>query len=323
MPAGVELGSARVLRPGRLRWLRALGWMAILAVLAVTTFNVAADTLLRVAAWAGGTHFTTRAAASGDARLAAVIIGSVVMLAVYGLAVRLGEGRPAGELGVRPFLPETLAGLAIGGLIMAAIIAALAVAGMVTIETVPVTHISASLKESIQSAVIEEALLRLVIFRLLWRAFGVWPALALAAVLFGALHLGNPDATLFSAICLLAGEGIGAGLYMLTGRPWLSIGMHAGWNFNQGWIFGSAVSGVGTFAGGPLVTRPVEGFAPFLSGGRFGPESSLFSLIISLAASIAILSLAWARGGFRERAKTPEMPPSDVKSTGFARDPSQ
>jgi membrane protease YdiL (CAAX protease family) len=298
---GVELGDARVLRPGGLRWLRALGWMAVLAVLAVATFNVAADTVLRVAAWAGGSHFTMRAAAPDAARLAAVIVASIAMLAVYALAIRLGEARRTGELALMPLLPETLGGIAIGSLIMAAIIGALAAAGMVTIEAVPVTHISASLKETIQSAVIEEALLRLVIFRLLWRAFGVWPALALAALLFGALHLGNPDATLFSAICLLAGEGIGAGLYMLTGRPWLSIGMHAGWNFTQGWVFGSAVSGIGLFAGGPLVTRPVQGVAPFLSGGGFGPESSLFSLILSLVASIAILWLAWAKGGFRER----------------------
>jgi membrane protease YdiL (CAAX protease family) len=300
---GVELGNARMLRPGRLRRLRALGWMVALAVLAVATFNVAADTVLRIAAWAGGTHFTTRAAASGDARLAAIIVGSIAMLAVYGLAVRLGEGRSAGELALAPLLPETLTGLAIGGLIMGAIIGALAIAGMVTIESVAVTHISASLKETIQSSVIEETLLRLVIFRLLWRSFGVWPALALAALLFGALHLGNPDATLFSALCLLAGEGIGAGLYMLTGRPWLSIGMHAGWNFTQGWVFGSAVSGMDFFAGGPLITRPVQSVAPFLSGGGFGPESSLFSLIISLVASAGILWLAWVKGGFCERGR--------------------
>jgi hypothetical protein len=59
---------------------------------------------------------------------------------------------------------------------------------------------------------------------------------------------------------------------------------------------------MGFFAGGPLVTRPVAGVAPFLSGGGFGPESSLFCLLISLAASIAIRWLAWAKGGFRERA---------------------
>lgn len=302
MATGVELGNARVLHPGRLRWLRALGWMAVLAVLAVLTFNVAADTTLRLAAWAGGTHFTTRAAASADARLAAVIVGSLAMIAVYALAVRLGEARPPRELAPLPLLPETLGGLAIGGLIMAAIVGVLSLTGMVTVQAAPITHISASLKETIQSAVIEETLLRLVIFRLLWRAFGVWPALGLEALLFAALHMGNPDATLFSALCLLAGEGIGAGLYMLTGRPWLPIGMHAGWNFTQGWVFGSAVSGMGFFAGGPLVTRPVQGAAPFLSGGGFGPEGSLSCLILSLAASVAILWLAWKKGGFRARA---------------------
>ena len=302
MTAGVELGNARVLHPGGLRWLRAIGWMILLTVLAVMAFNIAADATLRIAALASGTHFTTRAAAPDGARLAGVIVASIAMLAVYALAVRLGEARPARELALRPLVPETLVGLLIGGLIMAAIIGALAAGGMVTIEAAPVTQIARSLKETVQSSVIEESIMRLIIFRLLWRAFGVWPALLLAAALFGALHLGNPDATLFSALCLLAGEGVGAGLYMLTGRPWLSIGMHAGWNFTQGWIFGSAVSGVGFFAGGPLVTRPVQAVAPFLSGGGFGPESSLFSLLISLVASVVVLSLAWTRGGFRERA---------------------
>jgi len=83
----------------------------------------------------------------------------------------------------------------------------------------------------------------------------------------------------------------------------VAVDRHArGLEFYAGMDFGSAVSGLGGFAGGPLVTRPVQGVAPFLSGGGFGPESSLFALLLSLAASGAVLWLAWVRGGFQERA---------------------
>lgn len=39
----VELGNDGWLRPGRLRWVRALALMVALAVLCVLTFNLAAD----------------------------------------------------------------------------------------------------------------------------------------------------------------------------------------------------------------------------------------------------------------------------------------
>ncbi len=302
---GVELGDARILQPGRLRWLRAIGWLACLLVLSVLAFNLAADAALRAAAWLAGEAFTGRAAAPAGARLVAVLAGSVAMLASYAIAVRLGEARAARELAAARFLPEVLAGIGVGGFMMAAVVGLLAGAGLVTVEAARVTQVLPSIKEAVQSAVIEELLLRLVIFRLLWRAFGAWPALALSALLFGALHLGNPGATLFAALCLIAGEGVGAGLYMLSGRLWLSSGWHAGWNFAQGWLFGAAVSGTDLIAGGPLVTRPVQGASPLLSGGAFGPEASLACLLVSLAASAGVLRLAWVRNAFRERSPAP------------------
>jgi hypothetical protein len=155
-----------------------------------------------------------------------------------------------------------------------------------------------ALRDSIRSGVLEELLLRLVIFRLLWRAFGIWPALAGAAVLFGVLHLANPDSSWFAAACLIAGEGVGIGLYLLTGRIWAPIGMHAAWNFTQGWIFGAIVSGTTEIAGGPLVLHPAKGVPDALSGGGFGPEASWAALIVSLVASAALLIAAWRRGCF-------------------------
>jgi membrane protease YdiL (CAAX protease family) len=44
-------------------------------------------------------------------------------------------------------------------------------------------------------------------------------------------------------------------LYALTGRLWASIGVHAGWNFTQGYIFGAQVSG-GKFGDSIAISTP-------------------------------------------------------------------
>ncbi|MEK6540827.1 MAG: CPBP family intramembrane glutamic endopeptidase [Pseudomonadota bacterium] len=298
MASEIMLGDDGWLKPRRGRWVRAVVWMIGLAVMCVLAFNISADATLRLSAFLSGDVFTTRAAAPPGARLFAVCVGSMAMLGTYALAVRLGERRSAPEIGLRSLVPETAAGIALGTALMTAIIGLLWSAEWVEITARPVTHIAESLKQTVQSAVIEEVLVRIIVFRLLWRAAGVWPALILTALLFGGLHLSNPDASIFSGLCLVAGEGIGAGLYLLTGRVWMAIGMHAGWNFAQGWIFGSAVSGLDDFAGGPLQTSPAEGVSAILSGGGFGPESTLTALLISLLASIALLGMAWRKGRF-------------------------
>ncbi len=298
MAAEIALGQAGWLAPGRFRGARALAWLCVLAVLCIGAFNIAADASLRLSAMVAGEAFTSRANAPPGARLIAVVIGAIGMLVTYALAVAIVERRKIPELGLRRLLPDLAIGLAIGGLLIVTIIGLMWGAGWVTIMATPPTKIAEALKQSVQSGVIEEVLMRIVIFRLLWRAAGVFPALFLTALLFSGLHLSNPDATAFSALCLLAGEGIGAGLYLLTGRVWMSIGMHAGWNFTQGWLFGGAVSGLNDFAGGPLQTRPVDGVAETLSGGGFGPESSLAALLVSLLASLIFLGIAWKKGRF-------------------------
>ena len=290
----VMIGSAGVLAPGGWRPLRALVWLAALCVLVVITFNAVAKAALWLLVTTGGLGSTGKA--PGVSKLVAATLGSIALVAAYWGAVRLGERRLVPELGLRYAPAELLFGLGLGAALMAAIVAALWLPGWVSIDRGIVDHAALALRDSIRSGVLEELVLRLVIFRLLWRAFGVWPALVVAALTFGALHLANPDSGLFAAVCLIAGEGIGIALYLITGRIWASIGMHAGWNFTQGWIFGAAVSGTTEIAGGPLVLHPVPGVPEMLSGGGFGPEASLAALVISLIASVAFLARAWRRG---------------------------
>lgn len=282
----VVIGSAGVLAPGKWRWLRALAWMVALSVLMVLGFNAVARGAMMLLGDGAGEKLTV------------AVAGALAILLIYWTAVRFGERRVVGELGLRHAATDLLLGLAVGAGVLTTIVGILWAFGWVAIDAKPIDAIALALRDSIRSGVLEEVVLRLVILRLLWRAFGIWPTIPTAALLFGALHLGNPDSSLFAALCLVAGEGIGIGLYLITGRIWASIGMHAAWNFTLGWTFGAAVSGTDDIAGGPLALRPVAGVPELLSGGGFGPEASLAALIVSLLASAAFLTWAWKRGCF-------------------------
>ncbi|MBV8687388.1 MAG: CPBP family intramembrane metalloprotease [Alphaproteobacteria bacterium] len=298
-PGGpVELGDRRVLAPGKWRWLRAIAWGVLLFFLLLVGAGFAG----LAAGWvAAGGHATAMLLspqfAPGQVSLVAAAVAS---LALYVGLVRLGEDRRPSELALRPAAVELPLGLLLGAAMMAATILLLHLAGAVAVGRQPVTAFWNAVALSVQSGVAEEILLRLVVLRLLWRAFGIWPALALSALLFGVLHLANPNSTWFAALAIALEAGVMlAAFYILTGRLWVSIGVHAGWNFTQGWLFGAAVSGTDGFAGGPLVTAPMPGLPQWLSGGAFGPEASFAGLLVGTLAGLAALRLAWRRGRFR------------------------
>lgn len=80
---------------------------------------------------------------------------------------------------------------------------------------------------------------------------------------------------------------------MLTRNLWVAIGLHAGWNFTQGYIFSLPVSGGGAPDGLLLTQRSGP---EWLTGGPFGLEASLVTLCVTTAFGLAILWLAVRRG---------------------------
>ena len=148
---------------------------------------------------------------------------------------------------------------------------------------------------AVLSGVFEEVIFRGVLFRHIETMLGSWAALALTSAFFGFAHLGNPNATWFSsfAIAIEAGILLGAG-FMLTRRLWLAIGIHAGWNFTQGWVFSIPVSG-GDAPLGLLITRRVG--PEWLTGGDFGLEASAIAMIVATVAGLILLRRAIKRDG--------------------------
>ena len=145
----------------------------------------------------------------------------------------------------------------------------------------------------LQAGFLEELILRGIVFRYLEETVGSWLALLLSALLFGFLHAGNDNATLLSsvAISMEAGVLLG-GAYMLTRNLWFAIGIHAGWNVVQGYIWDVAVSGEAV--DGMLDSRATGD--PLISGGAFGLEASVVAMVVATGAGLAIVWLAARRG---------------------------
>lgn len=100
---------------------------------------------------------------------------------------------------------------------------------------------------------------------------GVPLALFISSAVFSLLHLANPSASIASVFGILAAGYFLAYPYLRTGSLWLSIGLHIGWNFFQGPIFGFPVSGLESTA---LLIHSESG-PDLFTGGPFGPEAGL------------------------------------------------
>jgi membrane protease YdiL (CAAX protease family) len=114
-------------------------------------------------------------------------------------------------------------------------------------------------------------------------------ALFLSSAIFAVLHLANPGSGLASTLGLVAAGYFLAFAWLRTGRLWLSIGLHIGWNFFEGTIFGFQVSGLEPFA---LMRHSVVGPA-WATGGPFGPEAGV--IIVPAYVVGVLLILAYSR----------------------------
>lgn len=148
-------------------------------------------------------------------------------------------------------------------------------------------------------AACEELLIRGVLFRIVEERAGTVVALTVSSVLFGVLHLLNPAATVWGAVAIAIQGGLLLGsCFVLTRKLWMPIGFHLGWNFAESGIFGTVVSGSNGTAGG-LLHGTAHGSA-LISGGDFGPEASIFAVLVGAVAGVVMLRKAHKQGRFVE-----------------------
>lgn len=217
----------------------------------------------------------------------------------YVLYVRRIERRAVTELSGPRAWRELGSGVAAGALLFCAALAVIAVWGSYTVgATGSWTTLVRSSTEMVFVALIEEILFRAVLFRLIERSLGAWPALVISSVIFALAHLPNDSVTLLAiANTAVAGMMLTAA-YLATRRVWFTAGVHFAWNFLGDGVFSVPTSG-----------NPARGLLQgqltgpeWLTGGLYGLEGSAVSFAVLALATILLLRYARRAGMLAPRA---------------------
>jgi len=231
-------------------------------------------------------------------RRAGIILAAI---AGYWAYVHWHEKREATELRLQPI--RLLLGGAGGALLVGLPIAALF--GLGAYELVLFRGASSALLGVAVligiAATLEELAYRCLLFRVLERAWGTAAALAVQAVLFALRHVENIEhggagdmALMLVAVTILG--LLWAAVFVLTRNLWVAVANHAAWNFTI-LLSGVPLSGIEDWrAQAPLETRLAG--PDWLTGGIFGPESSLLVIASATVAVVLLLRAARRNGAF-------------------------
>lgn len=125
----------------------------------------------------------------------------------------------------------------------------------------------------------------------------------ISSLIFALLHLANPSFSLPSFLGLLASGYFLAYAWVRTGQLWLSIGLHIGWNFFEGTIFGFPVSGIEATT---LIRQEASG-PGIITGGAFGPEAGLILLPTLIVGALLIRRYTRSRRAGKQESSEFEM----------------
>lgn len=212
-------------------------------------------------------------------------------LAGYWAYVRWHEKREATELRLRP-VPLVLGAAGGAGLVALpiAVLFALGAYEMVLFRGFSPALLGVAVVIGI-AALLEELVYRCVLFRVLERAWGTRIALVAQAVVFAVAHLENVEnggardvVTMLGSVTLTG--LLWGGVFVLSRNLWVVAANHATWNFTI-LLSGVPLSGIEDWrALAPIESRYAG--PDWLTGGMFGPESSLL-VMVSIAVAIVLL----------------------------------
>ena len=213
---------------------------------------------------------------------------SVLVFCTYLLGYRFIEGRRPPELVGLISLKEFFGGLALGLALFSAVIAVLWLLRVYHLQGRGSTAgLGAGVLTALFAGTVEETLIRGFLFRMLQMVGGTWIAVLISSAFFGAAHAFNPGATVTSSVAIALEAGVLlAAAYVLTGRLWFPIGLHVGWNFSEGSLYGLSVSGFTTKSA--LTQGTLKG-PTILTGGAFGPEASIVAVALCFSTAILLL----------------------------------
>ena len=223
------------------------------------------------------------------------VVAAAIILGLYTLFVRWIERHWPADLPLGKLVPHTLLGILVGFIIMVLVVSTIVAMGDATVtwKGFSVEKQFSVFMMFLAVAVGEEMIFRGVIFRWIDERWNTWVALLISAILFGWMHISNDNATWWSSLAIAVEAGLLLGAaYKWSGSLWVPIGIHWAWNYTQGNIFGLAVSG--SNAGETMLTTIVNG-PDIITGGAFGPEASIISVILGTFFTIVFLANCYRR----------------------------
>lgn len=117
-----------------------------------------------------------------------------------------------------------------------------------------------------------------------------WVPIVVSAIIFSAMHLGNPNVKLLGLFNIFLVGILFSYMVVKTNNIWMAIGYHITWNYFQGNVFGFPVSG--------LDSTGIYGINVLndnlLTGGAFGPEAGILASIVLI---VSILALRFYKSG--------------------------
>lgn len=218
-----------------------------------------------------------------------IFLAGTAILVLYALAVRVFKKEYPRDLPMTKAPTDTVKGFALGFGYFVVVAGLMAILGVysASFTTEDWKDIVLSFVFYFLVACGEEVVFRGIIFRMIDERFNTCAALVISALLFGFIHLVTPNSSIWSsvAISIEAGLLLGAA-YKYTGTLWFPIGIHWGWNFTQGNVFGFSVSGHAEEAS---ILHPVVEGHDLITGGLFGPEASIISVLLGLILSAVFI----------------------------------
>ena len=275
---------------GRLR----SGWRVTLYIVALFVLSFLLTTLLRMA-YLTATRFASSPRLTDFWTNAVFRLGELAAALIAGyVCVRLLEGLPWRSLGLtlhKGWARDLIVGSAIGFVALALAVGVAAAGGGLRFSFIGNAMLGAAVKSLIffgllflLAALAEEAIFRGYPLQTMTRAGLTWFSVILTSVLFGLGHLLNPNVVPGFTFINTVIAGVWLALaYLKTRSLWFPLGVHWGWNWALGCVFGLPISGL------HLIRNPIllgnDAGPAWLTGGDYGIEggaAATVALIVSI-----------------------------------------
>lgn len=272
--------------------------------------NVRARAGLRLAAWLLATFFAlaVTGAAIGPAgvgNLTGYAVFDALLLVVSFACWRFLDRRTASATPLavnRGSVKRALRGALTGALLVAAVVAGLALAGVYDLAPracrpdAVFRFVAATAGFVALAALFEEALFRGYALFALRDLAGAGAAVVVTALLFAAAHQANPGFGWWAGANLALVAAVLAAWVLAERDVWVAVGAHAGWN--AAIVLGAAIPVSGLAIPSPCHLGVLQG-PDWMTGGSFGLEAALPTSVAWLGLGVWLWRAR--RGGSRAR----------------------